>query len=385
MKTINYRELRKRFELDGAAKTVEHFSEALENGDLKADDFSIRDLAEGLVPDGSRWLRELDPRNGNIGTPLLEDGSSTFLNIAGKVIESKILESYNQEVFAVSKLVATIPTRLDGEKIPGAASLADGATVILPGEAYPTVGFSEDYIETPNTTKRGLIVPVTKEAVFFDRTHLILSRAAEVGETLALNKEKRILDVVLGVTKTYKSNGTLLDTYSSAATPWKNLLAGNKLEDWTNIDAAENLLGAILDPTTNEPILIEPDVLLAMPGKRHVAHRLLHASEITYSDSASSAMSAISNPFSRYNLVTSRLAQRRLVASGLTETVAADVWLLGNFKKAFAYMENWPITVTQSAAGSEADFTQDIVVRYKASERGTPAVINPRYVAKCTG
>jgi len=47
-------------------------------------------------------------------------------------------------------------------------------------------------------------------------------------------------------------------------------------------------------------------------------------------------------------------------------------------------MENWPITVTQSPLGSEADFTQDIVVRFKASERGTPAVINPRYVVKCT-
>jgi hypothetical protein len=48
-------------------------------------------------------------------------------------------------------------------------------------------------------------------------------------------------------------------------------------------------------------------------------------------------------------------------------------------------MENWPITVTQSAAGSEADFNQDIVVRFKASERGAAAVLNPRYVVKCTG
>ena len=28
---------------------------------------------------------------------------------------------------------------------------------------------------------------------------------------------------------------------------------------------------------------------------------------------------------------------------------------------------------------------QDIVVRYKASERGAAAVLNPRYVVKCTG
>ena len=57
---------------------------------------------------------------------------------------------------------------------------------------YPNVGLGEDYIETPSTTKRGFIVPVTREAIFFDRTHLILQRAAEVGEVLGLNKEKRL-------------------------------------------------------------------------------------------------------------------------------------------------------------------------------------------------
>lgn len=43
------------------------------------------------------------------------------------------------------------------------------------------------------------------------------------------------------------------------------------------------------------------------------------------------------------------------------------------------------ITVIQSPPSSEAEFSQDIVLRYKASERGAAAVINPRYVVKCTG
>ncbi|MBQ6827616.1 MAG: hypothetical protein IJO46_06335, partial [Thermoguttaceae bacterium] len=62
-----------------------------------------------------------------------------------------------------------------------------------------------------------------------------------------------------------------------------------------------------------------------------------------------------------------------------------DYWFYGDFKKAFAYMENWPITVSVSSAGSEADFSQDVVARFKASERGTPAVLNPRCVVKCVG
>ncbi len=112
---------------------------------------------------------------------------------------------------------------------------------------YPHLGFGEDYIETPSTTKRGFIVPVTKEAIFFDRTHLVLSRAAEVGEVLGLNKEKRLIDLVIGVTNNYKWKGTSYNTYQ-AATPWINTLAANELVDWTNVDKAEQLFADILDP-----------------------------------------------------------------------------------------------------------------------------------------
>ena len=59
--TLKYRELKRRYELDGADQTVTHLSEALREGHLKPEDFSIRDLAEALVPDGREWVRLLDP------------------------------------------------------------------------------------------------------------------------------------------------------------------------------------------------------------------------------------------------------------------------------------------------------------------------------------
>src|SRR6185295_8012951 len=180
------------------------------------EDFSIRDLAEALVPDGRQWVRLLDPRAGG-GVSVLEatDGVdvTAFLNVTGQVVYSKILEGYAQEAFVASRLVQTVPTRLDGEKIPGATRVADQIDVVEPGMPYPHLGFGEDYIETPGTAKRGFIVPVTKEAIFFDRTHLVLSRAAEVGEILGLNKEKRLLDLLVGVTNNYKWRGTAYNTY----------------------------------------------------------------------------------------------------------------------------------------------------------------------------
>lgn len=68
---IKYRELKRRYELDGPQRTTEHLSEALRERHLRPDDFSIRDLAETLIPDGHHWVRALDPRSGG-GVNVLE-------------------------------------------------------------------------------------------------------------------------------------------------------------------------------------------------------------------------------------------------------------------------------------------------------------------------
>ena len=68
---IKYRELKRRYELDGAQKTVAHLSEALAAKQLAPEDFSLRDLAETLIPYGGEWVRSLDPRSGG-GVQVLE-------------------------------------------------------------------------------------------------------------------------------------------------------------------------------------------------------------------------------------------------------------------------------------------------------------------------
>jgi len=379
--SINLRELRKRIELDGAESTVGHLTEALKQGDLKPDDFSVRDLAESFLPGGLAHFEQMAVSD---STWLTEEAAIPFVNTVGAVIDAKIKEAYNQEIFAASKLVRTIPTRLDGEKIHMFGTMSDDELSVTAGSSYGMAQLQADYIETPGTTKHGLIIPVTKEAVFFDQTHHLLERAAEVGEILAMNKEKRILDMVLGLTRTYKQNGTERHTYLPGGTsdPWKNLLSGNELLNWESVERAEDVFGEMVDPISGSPILIEPNAVLVMPPKRHLAHRLFYASSVSYEDGATA--STIRNPFAKYRLVSSRLAYQQLKSQqGVTNP--DKVWIIGNFRKAFAYMENWGITVTKSASGSEADFTRDIVVRFKASERGTPAVIDPRYVVKCTG
>ena len=51
------------------------------------------------------------------------------------------------------------------------------------------------------------------------------------------------------------------------------------------------------------------------------------------------------------------------------------MWFYGDIGEAFGYMENWPIQVIQAPANNEAEFMQDIVLRWKASKRGVAYVV----------
>jgi hypothetical protein len=112
---------------------------------------------------------------------------------------------------------------------------------------------------------------------------------------------------------------------------------------------------------------------------------VFHAAELTFTAAGSATATVAASPLSGYRVFDSRLAYRRVIASGVAAADAKKWWFVGDFRRAFAYMENWPITVTQAPLGSEAEFTSDIVLRFKASERGAAAVLNPRYVVKNTG
>lgn len=359
-------------------------------GGLSVEDFSIRDIAEATVgsdeSEGRAWVESLDPRS---GIDAMESGSAVsttaFSNLTHALLSAKIMESYNAEEFIFSRLFETVQTRFSGERIAGATLVGDQATSVNELQPYPNVGFGEDYIDTPQTVKDGLIVPVSKEAVFFDRTGLVLSHAAKAGEYLGIKKEKECIDLFIGATNNYRWRGTAYNTYQASA-PWINLLSGssNALNDWSNVDAAEALFDNMLDPNTGEPILISGVQIIATRALKHTINRILTATEVRHNTQTAAVQTLSANPLQNagYTGETSRLLHRRLIASGITAAQAAATWFLGDVSKAFAYMENWPITVVQAPTNSEAEFRQDVVAQFKASERGVAAVMDPRYIVR---
>lgn len=365
------------------------FSKALRSKQIRVDrqrtDFSIRDLFENFIPSGREIVDSWNPGQGEGGISLVEAGdavnTAAFSNITGQIVYNAIMEAFTSEAFVFSPVIRTIQTSFNGEKIAGITRMGDRAEVVTEGMPYPNVGVGEDWIETPVTTKRGMIVPLTKEAIFFDRTGLIVQRCAEVGEWLGINKEKRVINCIIDENVTahrYKWKGTTYATYQTT-TPWDNVTASAALTDWTDIDEAEQTLSGILDPNTGEPIVNMPRDLIVTRQNLYKAKYILNATEIRVGDGASSTTQTIaSNPMAGngYRILSSQL----LAAQMATDTT----YYLGDISKAFAYMQNWGLTTVQAPANSEDEFNRDIVMKWKASERGATATLEPRVMNKST-
>lgn len=370
----------------------------VENAEIQPEEFSIRDLAEGLI--GPDWPDVLGPANGDgAALPLLEDASaavqpSAFNNIAawnatvGGLIEVKILEAYRRPGYIADRLVRTIPTRQRSERLPGIADIGDRAEVMKPGDPHPRAQFEERYVTTPETQKHGLAIDVTREAVHFDLTNEVLTRAERVGDWLGMRKEKRVLDLVLGITNTYSYRGTPYSTYvSGGGGMWENQHT-NQLDDWQDVDAALQLFSAMTDHETGERIVTTPTTLLVMPYKLMTARRIINATEIRSGDvtSGGGVQTISANPLAgSFEVLTSPIAFQRLTdADG--GNVAADsarhYWYLGDFKRAFAYMENWGMQVRRANPNDYTMLDHDLVFSIFANEMGVPAVTEPREVVR---
>jgi len=357
---------------------------------LSPDEFSLRDLAESLV--GSEWTSRLAP--GSDGANLMEMDTavapSAFTNISawsatvGGLLEAKVLEEYRRPEYIADRLVRVLPTRQRSEKLVGISAVGDLAEEMAPGAPHPRAQFGERYVTTPETKKFGLAIDVTREAVFFDLTRQVMTQAENVGRWLGLRKEKRVLDVVLGITNTYSYRGTTYGTYLTSGN-WINSHS-NPLADWTDLDAALQLFAAMTDQETGERVLVTPSALLVMPYKQLTAGYVLNATEIETRTSSASEIRRGRNPLAgQYQVLSSPIAYQRLTdadGGNLAANVARDYWFFGDFARAFGYMENWALSVERTRPDDYTMRDRNLLVSVFANEMGTPAVLEPRQVVR---
>lgn len=359
-----------------------------QGGQISIRDLSIRDLFEELVVDretgdsvGRTMLESFSPRKfGRNDDALLEAGPvdhSAFSNITGQIVFASILEGFQSPEFIGDRVTRNVPTDIqEQEKIPGISLPGDAAEAIGENQPYPEVAVSEEWVMTPEKIKRGFIVSLSKEAVFGDKTGVLIQRANQAAEMLGINKEKRILDAVLGITTLYQRNGGAAQaTYANTHTEgtFDNLEAA-ALQDWTDIEAVELLFDAITDPNTSEPISLRARQLIIPTALMHTARRILSATELRQTTNTNNQTLSPNTMANAYEILSNQYVKAR--------SASATAWWLGDFQRGFTYRENWPITSEEQREQSTAAFEKDTVLRFKASEKGAAAVEEPRYAAQ---
>jgi len=351
-----------------------------------------REIIESWVPDGGHSLASLEEAGMGAVT------TAAFSKISGQIVYNEIMDAWNNPAFIAPRLARNVTTTfLDGEKIAGISAVGDDAEAIAETQPYPLTGITQAYVETPRPVKRGHILPLTKETLIADRTNVLLDRANTIANTMAMNKEKRVVDCAIGATDTWKRNGsTATATYANLATAphnFDNLAENNGLADYTDIENAMLLFDAMTDAETGEPVVVDANQLLVSANLLYTARRIVNATQIEFSGAAttSSPNTWSANPLRNPNMGAAQMMSPIEILSSpyvssrmYTEFSLYTTWFIGNFMKAFRYMEVWPLSSEQLPANSDWEFRYDIVRAWKVSEFGVPAVVEPRYVVKCT-
>ena len=384
--------LRQSIKTHGYQWTGQMLLQSFAEGELEPDQVPFRVIAEATGADRVLKRMDMTTAGGYLSTALTQEEAvdqTAFLNIAGQIVFTAIQDGFNESDGGTwDALVQVEDTPYNGEKVPRMGEIKDEEFEVHEGQPYPRGGFGEHWIETPVTTKHGQIVSVTREAVFFDRTGgRVLQQAASVGRRLRTGRLKRMLKTILGITNTYKEDGTSYNTYQTAGALWTNS-DSKALTDYTDLDEAAQLAANNTDPDTGNPIEMMGSTLLVPPALKVTSRRIVNATSVDVGDADDAAVPVTRsiNPIQGdvSAIVVSALMRKLLVDSGVS-TGNADVhWLHGDFKRGFRYMQNWPLTVVQAPPGNDAEFERDIAASYKASERGVGATWQPRWVQKFT-
>ncbi len=323
----------------------------------------------------------LDPPAGRAASRCSKPASGVchprFLNITGQVIQRQILDSYEHESFCLAKLCAR--SRRAGWRTPAGDHADHGPTrPHRTGDAVPLSRLGEDYIDTPATTKRGLIVPVTREAIS-STARICVEPRERSRRSLGFEQGAAPGDIVLGLTQSYKWRGTSYNTFATRA----RIGSINRQQRARRLDERRCSRGLVRQHARSNdgPADFDPRrSVLVMPALRaHGAARLSRGDNRIHERRDEHDGREPADELSR---ACERLAYRRQIESGVTESVAKGTWC-SRFRAGVAYMEKL------ADHGHAIDATAKPTSRKTSSCGSTrranarAAVLNPRYVVKC--
>jgi hypothetical protein len=389
-----YREMKRLIESESGEEYFRELEHATRTGEIKWDEVSIRGLYEALVPDGAEFVRMLRPGNPLNFREAAAVDTSVLGVIAKNLVMQRVQEAYQEPEFVFSQIIPTESAK-PYEVIPKIVPLGDDAGLVPEGEDYPNAVIGSDWTMAPGGPKEGLIVPVTREAVYEDKTGQIMGFAADVGRSLAIRKEYRLIDTLIGYPRqkrgygeNYNWRGTEYAPWQ-LSTPWINRIASNELVDYSDMDAVMALFQNMTDPNTGMPISVGGKDVIVTPGKLFAASRLFAAAEVTTSTPAGTDSTTFTkgpNPLQGFRPIVSYHLLARILLGGNNGAApssaanAAKYWYVGDLRRAMCWSEQFPLAIDQQGLDSEAAFRRDVIAQFKASQRGQGRWKDPRYM-----
>jgi hypothetical protein len=420
---------------------------------INPQEFSVRALTEEFLghqfiselhegPPSSSFVDKLVEARGSQQRALFEDvagvGPSVFQDInawnasIGGLVEVRLLEGYNRPDFIGDEFVTTEPTRVNGGKIQGIPYVAPRGEVVQPGVEFPNVGMNELWVwARPNMTI-GMKLGLDRNTVVYDLGGELMNSAESVGAGLGYEKEYIIAAGVMGlnrvvssvipssVTKqigdSFRMNATIDSTpnptYQTAgvttnpnlpnAYNFINSKAANTLVDWTNLQAAQQLLNLMRDPVNGLPFKTEIKKVLvdAANWQRTLYIRRQQEIMLATGTPATSPTQGAGSTFPP-NLTTSAGQQagsqlynwtphysniwhQVLLDAGISEANAQIYWYAGDPQKSFVWRSAWDIRVDQANPSGSELLGRNIVNEWVTQFSGQFVVREPRFVIQST-
>ena len=188
--------------------------------------------------------------------------SDVFLNITQQFAYTKVLDAYDIPNRVFVQLIPTRPSKFKTERVPGISHVGDLIADVEEGKPYPEDGPSEDWIDTPETRKRGMMQAGDEGRPCSSTRPACSAQPAELpGRVAGVNDEKRAITCIVDAGETnaqqyrYTWRNNKIATYgaNSGTHTWDNLQTTNALSTYANIQSAWQLLVQITDPYTGEP------------------------------------------------------------------------------------------------------------------------------------
>lgn len=352
---------------DAAAKEIKRQLN-LKEGDkdrLTVEQFSLRELAEGCGIDTS----------GGECTISEAVTASQFSILVGTLLSTKVMQAYEAAAKVGDLLVSPFNSSLETDTIPGAYLTGDMED-LGENQPYPHLADVAEKSVTMGHGKRGLILDITDEAVRFDRTGLIMKRATDMGEIMALNRETKIMNTIQDITgaKAWRPSGTQADLYQNAQGDGihdLDNLTTDALADYTDINALYTLL-RLMQNDDGKYINVVPKVLLVPVTLEVIAKRVIKNTVLA--GAANQEMNPFANQFD-------------ILSSPLLDAQSTIIWYLGDFKRQFLEKIVIPMEVRRRSMsdGNDDGWERDILASYKIRYDTSVGAIDYRFVGKSTG